>query len=73
MRKLLTILNAMLRKDEVWDESYHQANRNFIGQDSCFFILKRIYHHAKLVLECATRSRLKRGSAPPGNLMFRHQ
>lgn len=26
MRKLLTILNAMLRKDEVWDESYHQAN-----------------------------------------------
>lgn len=26
MRKLLTILNAMLRKDEVWDESYHQVN-----------------------------------------------
>lgn len=25
MRKLLTILNAMLRKNEDWDESYHQA------------------------------------------------
>ncbi len=50
-----------------------RLTRNFIGQDSCFFILKRIYHHAKLVLECATRSRLKRGSAPPENLMFRHQ
>lgn len=25
MRKLLTILNAMLRKDEKWDESYHQV------------------------------------------------
>ncbi|WP_282677646.1 IS110 family RNA-guided transposase, partial [Serratia marcescens] len=25
MRKLLTILNAMLRKNEEWDESYHQV------------------------------------------------
>ncbi|MGM1345669.1 IS110 family transposase [Morganella morganii] len=25
MRKLLTILNAMLRKNEDWDDSYHQA------------------------------------------------
>ena len=25
MRKLLTILNAMLRKNEEWDESYHHV------------------------------------------------
>lgn len=25
MRKLLTILNAMLRKSEEWDESYHHV------------------------------------------------
>ncbi|PAV03607.1 IS110 family transposase, partial [Arsenophonus sp. ENCA] len=25
MRKLLTILNAMLRNNEEWDESYHQV------------------------------------------------
>ena len=25
MRKLLTILNAMFRKNEEWDESYHQV------------------------------------------------
>ncbi|WP_424141123.1 transposase [Sodalis glossinidius] len=26
MRKLLTILNAMLRKNEEWDESYHHVS-----------------------------------------------
>ena len=35
MRKLLTILNAMLRKNEEWNESIIMLLHNFFVQDSC--------------------------------------
>lgn len=38
MRKLLTILNAMLRKNEEWNESYHHVAPSFYrsGQILCY-------------------------------------
>lgn len=37
MRKLLTILNAMLRKNEEWDESYHHVVPQFLSSRQILF------------------------------------